>query len=70
MKLRVWWLINIFRLIIFSVLSIIIFTRKVDGAGMVQTSSTRMISFVVLVILFVVIAVIQLGLRFFVKKIK
>ncbi|WP_250858985.1 DUF3923 family protein, partial [Enterococcus faecalis] len=40
MKLKVWWLSNLIWLIIFSILSFIIFIRKVAGAGTIQTPAT------------------------------
>ncbi|MGA3366544.1 DUF3923 family protein [Lactiplantibacillus pentosus] len=67
MKLKVWWLSNLIWLIIFSILSFVIFIRKVAGAGTIQTPATKLVAFIVLVVFFIVIILIQLVLLLFVK---
>ncbi|WP_285299902.1 DUF3923 family protein [Lactiplantibacillus plantarum] len=67
MKLKVWWLSNLIWLIIFSILSFVIFIRKVAGAGTIQTPATKLAAFIVLVVFFIVILLIQLVLLLFVK---
>ena len=67
MKLKVWWLSNLIWLIIFSILSFIIFIRKVDGAGKIQTPATKLAAFILLVISFIIIILIQLVLLLFAK---
>lgn len=56
----VWWIVNTFWFVIFAVLSLIIWLRKVDGTGAVQTIELRLIAFVILVIAFVLPAIIQI----------
>ena len=70
MKLKVWWLSNLLWLIIFSILSFVIFIRKVDGAGTIQTPATKLAAFIVLVIFFIFIVLTQLVLLLFVKRSK
>ena len=70
MKLKVWWLSNLLWLIIFSILSFVIFIRKVDGAGTIQTPATKLAAFIVLVIFFIFIVLPQLVLLLFVKRSK
>lgn len=53
MKIR--WLANVFWLVIFSILAIIIGTRQVDGAGVVQTPEIRIITFIILGVAFLYI---------------
>ncbi|WP_343109595.1 DUF3923 family protein [Weissella cibaria] len=65
MKLKFWWLSNLVWLIIFSILSFVIFIRKVDGTGTIQTPETRLYSFIVLVVFFIFIVLIQVVLLLF-----
>ncbi|WP_262343878.1 DUF3923 family protein [Lactiplantibacillus plantarum] len=51
----------------FSILSFVIFIRKVAGAGTIQTPATKLAAFIVLVVFFIVIILIQLVLLLFVK---
>jgi len=62
MKLRwiFWWAVNSFWFIIFAGLSLIILIRKVDGSGAVQTPEARLISFIVLLVAFLIPAFIQI----------
>ncbi|MCT4451926.1 DUF3923 family protein [Lactiplantibacillus plantarum] len=48
-------------------LSFVIFIRKVDGAGTIQTPATKLAAFIVLVVFFIFIVLIQLVLLLFVK---
>lgn len=68
LKMKIWWLINIAWLFIFAVGAIFIGVRKVDGAGAVQTPEIRMVSFVILGIVFIFIVLIQLISLYFVRK--
>ncbi|WP_311319018.1 DUF3923 family protein [Levilactobacillus brevis] len=52
---------------IFSILSFVIFIRKVDGAGTIQTPANKLAAFIVLVVFFIFIVLIQLVLLLFVK---
>ncbi|WP_374967556.1 DUF3923 family protein [Lysinibacillus sp. RS5] len=63
-----WWAINIVWLFIFAVGAIFIGVREVDAAGVVQTPEIKMISFAVLVIVFIVVVLFQLIFLFFVRK--
>lgn len=68
-----WWIVNIFWLLIFTVLSLIIWLRKVDGSGAIQTSELRLISFFILLVAFIFPAVIQiiwLIINMFISKVK
>lgn len=47
-----WWLSSVFWFLAFIGLSIYIFTRAIDGAGVVQTPGSRFLSFVVLLFAF------------------
>lgn len=47
-----WWIVNAFWLIIFFGLSLIIWLRKVDGAGVVQTPELKLFAFAILLIAF------------------
>ena len=69
-KMKLWWFANIFWLVIFSLGTIIIGFREVDGAGIGQTPEIKTITFIMVGILFVIIMFIQLAWLFFVKKLK
>ncbi len=67
-KVRLWWVANVFWLVIFSILSIHIGIRQIDGAGAVQTPEIRFISFIVLGVAFVFILIMQLIWFYFVRR--
>ncbi|MDF9759585.1 uncharacterized protein HemY [Peribacillus simplex] len=66
--MKLWWVANVFWLVIFSILAIVIGTRQVDGAGAVQTPEIRIITFIILGVAFVFILIIQLIWFYFVRK--
>ncbi len=66
--MKLWWVGNVFWLVIFSVLAIIIGTRQVDGAGAIQTPEIRIITFIILGVAFVFVLIIQLIWFYFVRK--
>ncbi|MDH5161753.1 DUF3923 family protein [Heyndrickxia oleronia] len=66
--MKLWWVANVFWLVIFAILAIIIGTRQVDGAGVVQTPEIRIITFIILGVAFVFILIIQLIWFYFVRK--
>lgn len=66
--MKLWWVGNVFWLVIFSVLAIIIGTRQVDGAGAIQTPEIRIVTFIILGVAFVFILIIQLIWFYFVRK--
>ena len=66
--MKLWWGATIFWLVIFSVLAIVIGTRQVDGAGIVQTPEIRMITFVILGVAFMFILIVQLFWLYFARK--
>lgn len=66
--MKLWWIVNVFWLIVFSILSIIIATRQIDGAGAVQTPEIRIITFIMLAVPFVFILIVQLIWFYFIRK--
>ncbi|MGE6614223.1 DUF3923 family protein [Peribacillus sp. NPDC076916] len=66
--MKLWWVANVFWLVIFSILAIVIGTRQVDGAGAVQTPEIRIITLIILGVAFVFILIIQLIRFYFVRK--
>ncbi|WP_397538927.1 DUF3923 family protein [Rummeliibacillus pycnus] len=66
--MKLWWGANVFWLVIFSLLAIIIGTRQVDGAGIVQTPEIRIITFIILGVVFMFILIVQLIWFYFVRK--
>lgn len=68
MGMKVWWGLNIVWLFIFSALTIFISIRDIDGSGLVQAPEIKMITLTILGIAFIVVALIQLILLYFVRK--
>lgn len=55
-----WWIANIFWFSIFTVLTLIIWIRKVDGTGAVQTPELRLLAFGILLIAFILPLIFQI----------
>lgn len=68
--MKIWWVINIVWLFIFAAGAIFIGVREVDYAGVVQTPEVRMVSFIVLGIAFLIVALFQLILLIFIHFVK
>ena len=71
MKMKIWWAINFVWLFIFAAGVIFIGVRKVDFAGVVQTSEIKMVSFIILGVAFLIVVLFQLILLiyfYFVRK--
>lgn len=66
--MKLWWGANVIWLVIFSLIAIIIGTRQVDGAGIVQTPEIRIISFIILGVVFMFILIVQLIWLYFIRK--
>ena len=66
--MKLWWGATVFWLVIFSILAIVIGTRQIDGAGVVQTPEIRMVTFIILGVAFVFILMIQLLWFYFTRK--
>ncbi|TRM11413.1 DUF3923 family protein [Lentibacillus cibarius] len=54
-----WWISNVFWMILFVVGTVFVWSREVDGSGAVQTPETRLLSFLVLLLAFLIPAIIQ-----------
>ena len=65
---KLWWIANVCWFVLFSAITIIIGTRQVDGAGIVQTPELRMFTFIILGVAFVFILIIQLFWFYFARK--
>ena len=66
--MKIWWVTTIVWLFIFGALGIFISVRDVDGAGMVQTPEIRLITFGILSIAFLFVALVQLVFLYAVRK--
>lgn len=66
--MKLWWTANVVWLVLFVMGAVLIFLRKVDGTGAVQTPKARLISLVVLGIAFIIVLLIQLTWGFLVQK--
>jgi len=58
--MKIWWALNIAWLFIFAAGAIFIGVRKVDFAGVVQTSEIKMVSFIILGVAFLIVVLFQL----------
>ena len=54
-----WWIANITWIILFAVGTVVVWTRKVDGAGVTQTPELKLVAFIVLLIAFIIPIMIQ-----------
>ncbi|WP_077309266.1 DUF3923 family protein [Terribacillus halophilus] len=55
-----WWIINAIFLIGFITISVFVWTRSVDAAGFEQTYETKMISFIILTLVFIIPLAVQI----------
>ncbi|MEY9974460.1 hypothetical protein ABH966_004871 [Lysinibacillus sp. RC46] len=70
MSMKIWWALNIVWLFIFAAGAIFIGVREVDYAGVVQTPEVRMVSFIILGIVFLFVVLFQLMLLIFIHFVK
>lgn len=70
MKNKCWGIFQIIQFIIFLCVSIFLFTRRVDGHGVIQTLDAKLISFAVWGITYLVILVIEWLIYFIVRRSK
>lgn len=70
MSMKIWWALNIVWLFIFAAGAIFIGVREVDFAGVVQTPEVRMVSFIILGILFLFVVLFQLMLLIFIHFVR
>lgn len=70
MSMKIWWALNIVWLFIFAAGAIFIGLREVDFAGVVQTPEVRMVSFIILGILFLFVVLFQLMLLIFIHFVR
>ncbi|MDD1503369.1 DUF3923 family protein [Lysinibacillus sp. NPDC095746] len=68
--MKIWWALNIVWLFIFAAGAIFIGLREVDFAGVVQTPEVRMVSFIILGILFLFVVLFQLMLLIFIHFVR
>ncbi|WP_251945955.1 DUF3923 family protein [Levilactobacillus brevis] len=65
---KTWMIVSIVEIFAFVLLSIFIFTRKVDGSGLVQTPEVKMITWYVLDVPFVLLVIVQVVWGIIIKK--
>lgn len=65
---KTWMIVSIVEIFVFVLLSIFIFTRKVDGSGLVQTPEVKMITWYVLDAPFVLLVIVQVVWGIIIKK--
>jgi len=68
--MKIWWALNIVWLFIFAAGAIFIGVREVDYAGVAQTPEVRMVSFIILGIVFLFVVLFQLMLLIFIHFIR
>ncbi|HLR42791.1 MAG TPA: DUF3923 family protein [Pseudogracilibacillus sp.] len=67
-KWIIWWIASGFWFVLFLLGSMVVWMREVDGAGVSQTTELKFISFLVLVLAFIILALIQMVWFFVLKK--
>ncbi|PBQ23811.1 hypothetical protein CNR29_07195 [Levilactobacillus brevis] len=65
---KTWMIVSIVEIFVFVLLSFFIFTRKVDGSGLVQTPEVKMITWYVLDVPFVLLVIVQVVWGIIIKK--
>ncbi|MCP9613298.1 DUF3923 family protein [Levilactobacillus brevis] len=65
---KTWMIVSIVEIFVFVLLSIFIFTRKVDESGLVQTPEVKMITWYVLDVPFVPLVIVQVVWGIIIKK--
>lgn len=68
MNKRAWLTLNFGWFVIFLAGAFFIMYRKVDGAGAIQTSDAKLVSFIVWVGLFVLIGLVELAVYFVFRR--
>ncbi|MFB7159434.1 DUF3923 family protein [Lysinibacillus sp. NPDC056232] len=68
--MKIWWALNIVWLFIFTAGAIFIGVRQVDYAGVVQTPEVRMVSFIILGIVFLFVVLFQLMFLIFIHFVR
>lgn len=66
--MKIWWAINFAWIFLFSAFALFIGIRSVDAAGIVQIPDVKMVSFIILGVLFLFVVMIQLIFLFFIRK--
>lgn len=56
-----WWVVNVFWLIVFALGTAFLWLREVDGAGAIQTPEIKFLSFIVLLFAFIFPIIFQGG---------
>lgn len=67
-RMKVWWGINIAWLVLFVASAIYLLNRRIDGAGVIQNPTIRMVSLAVLGGCFIFVCLCQLLVLFFIKR--
>lgn len=70
MKARwvLWWIANTIWMVLFALAIVVVWTREVDGSGAIQTTEIKIVSFIVLLIAFVIPFIFQMIWLFMNKK--
>jgi hypothetical protein len=54
-----WWIANIIWIMLFAVGTFVVWTRKIDGAGVTQTPALKLLAFIILLMAFIFPLIIQ-----------
>ncbi|WP_099974370.1 DUF3923 family protein [Lactobacillus terrae] len=66
--MKIWWGANIFWIIAYAVITIIIYVRKVDGSGVVQTPGLKTATFIVWTSFIILVFFVQMIIYFVMKR--
>ena len=67
---RLFFLMNIVLVVLFLVLSAMIWLRGVDGSGVIQTTNLRWAAFIILVIFYFIILITEIIIFFIIQRTK
>lgn len=68
MSFKIWHYLNMFWIIVFLTAETFILLRKVDATGVIQTPVIRILTSIILICFFAIIAIIQFVIWLFIKK--
>lgn len=67
-KIKVWWAVNAFWLLLYIFTALFLYFRRVDAAGVVQNNPIKMVNIAVISVAFLIVIVFQLVILHFIRK--
>lgn len=67
-KIKVWWAVNAFWLLLYIFTALFLYFRRVDAAGVAQNNPIKMVNIAVISVAFLIVIVFQLVILHFIRK--